>query len=213
MSAWFLDSELSTCLIQFCISHPKLFLQHDFFLDLLKFHSTNISQYAVANPTMCNDFQLFDCQLPPEQTSLCQRGIFNGQSLIPYFISRLIPTLKIFQCMQLYLLILFLLSYMFYYIILMLLQDNCTPLYIAAECGYNDVVKSLLAANANPNCICIVSYCTLKVNLDHALMYLQDWYTPLYVASAKGFNEVVKLLIAANADVNCICKVSCYIVI
>ena len=73
-------------------------------------------------------------------------------------------------------------------------------------------MKSLLAANANPNCICIVSYYTLKVNLDHVLMYLQGWYTPLYVASAKGFNEVVKLLMAANADVNCICKVSCYIV-
>ena len=55
-------------------------------------------------------------------------------------------------------------------------------------------------------------YCTLKINLDHVLMYLQDHFTPLYVASARGFNEVVKSLIAANADVNCICKVSCYIV-
>ena len=92
------------------------------------------------------------------------------------------------------------------------LQDNCTPLYIAAECGYNDVVKLLLAANANPNCICIVSYCTLKINLDHVLTYLQEQCTPVYVASAKGYNDVVKSLIAANADVNCICKVSCYIV-
>ena len=49
-------------------------------------------------------------------------------------------------------------------------------------------------------------------NLDRVLMHLQDQCTPLYVASAKGFNEVVKSLIAANADVNCICKVSCYIV-
>ena len=73
-------------------------------------------------------------------------------------------------------------------------------------------MKSLLGANANPNCICIVSYCTLKINLDHVLTYLQDQYTPLYVASAKGFNEVVKSLIAANADVNFICKVSRYIV-
>ena len=32
---------------------PKVFsLQHDFFLDLLKFHATNISCYAIANPTM-----------------------------------------------------------------------------------------------------------------------------------------------------------------
>ena len=39
-------------------------------------------------------------------------------------------------------------------------------------------------------------------------MYLQDYYTPLYVASAKGFNDVVKTLIEANANVNCVCKVS-----
>ena len=40
------------------------------------------------------------------------------------------------------------------------------------------------------------------------LLYLQDQYTPLYTASAKGFNDVVKSLVVANADVNCICKVS-----
>ena len=39
---------------------------------------------------------------------------------------------------------------------------------------------------------------------------LQDQYTPLYIASAKGFNDMVKSLIAANADVNCVCKVSCF---
>ena len=44
-------------------------------------------------------------------------------------------------------------------------------------------------------------------------MYLQDWCTPLFVASARGFNDVVKSLIAANADVNCVCKVSCYIMV
>ena len=38
-------------------------------------------------------------------------------------------------------------------------------------------------------------------------MYSQDHYTPLYAASAEGFNDVVKSLIAANADVNCVCKV------
>ena len=41
-------------------------------------------------------------------------------------------------------------------------------------------------------------------------MHLQDQLTPLYLASGKGFNEAVKSLIAANANVNCICKVSCY---
>ena len=42
------------------------------------------------------------------------------------------------------------------------------------------------------------------------IIHLQDQYTPLYAASARGFSEVVKHLIAANADVNCICKMSCY---
>ena len=41
-------------------------------------------------------------------------------------------------------------------------------------------------------------------------MYSQNQYTPLYAASAKGFNEVVQSLVTANADVNCVCKVSCY---
>ena len=44
-------------------------------------------------------------------------------------------------------------------------------------------------------------------------LYLQDQYTPLYAASAKGFNDVVKSLIAANADVNYMCKVSFYITV
>ena len=35
----------------------------------------------------------------------------------------------------------------------------------------------------------------------------QDQCTPLYAASGNGFNDVVKSLIAANADVNCVCKV------
>ena len=38
-------------------------------------------------------------------------------------------------------------------------------------------------------------------------VYLQDQCTPLYIASAKGFNDVVKILIAAKANVNCVCKV------
>ena len=41
-------------------------------------------------------------------------------------------------------------------------------------------------------------------------LLLQDQCTPLYVASTKGFTGIVKLLLAANANVNCICKVSCY---
>ena len=38
-------------------------------------------------------------------------------------------------------------------------------------------------------------------------VFLQDHCTPLYIASVEGFNDVVKSLIAANADVNYVCKV------
>ena len=43
----------------------------------------------------------------------------------------------------------------------------------------------------------------------NVMCVLQDRCTPLYIASVKGFNEVVKSLLAASADVNCVCIVSC----
>ena len=41
-------------------------------------------------------------------------------------------------------------------------------------------------------------------------MYVQDQCTPLYIAANRGFNEIVRLLLAANANVNSISKVSCH---
>jgi uncharacterized protein len=62
---------------------------------------------------------------------------------------------------------------------------DATPLYMASEYGHAEVVKLLLAANAD-------------VNIAERIMGT----TPLNIASAKGHTEVVKLLLAANADVN-----------
>ena len=42
------------------------------------------------------------------------------------------------------------------------------------------------------------------------ILYLQNQCTPLYAASEGGFTEIVKLLIAADANVDCICEVSHY---
>jgi len=44
---------------------------------------------------------------------------------------------------------------------MIMVQEGSTPLYTAAECGHNDVVKLLLAANADPNCISMVSFILL----------------------------------------------------
>ena len=71
-------------------------------------------------------------------------------------------------------------------------------------------MKLLLAANADPNCVCIVS---IYVNLSSLKiakpMYavfiyvcLQDQCT--LIASTKGFNDVMKSLLVVNADPNCI---------
>ena len=38
-------------------------------------------------------------------------------------------------------------------------------------------------------------------------MCLQNQCTPIYLASGEGFGEIVKSLIAANADVNCVVPV------
>ena len=43
------------------------------------------------------------------------------------------------------------------------LQEQCTPLYIASGRGFNEVVKSLIAANADVNCVCIVSYVCMHI--------------------------------------------------
>jgi len=41
---------------------------------------------------------------------------------------------------------------------IIMVQEGSTPLYTAADCGHSDVVKLLLAANADPNCVSIVSF-------------------------------------------------------
>ena len=37
--------------------------------------------------------------------------------------------------------------------LIIIVYEKCTPLYVAAECEQNDMVKLLLAANADPNCV------------------------------------------------------------
>ncbi len=60
-----------------------------------------------------------------------------------------------------------------------------TPLYIASENGYLEMVKFLLAS---------------KVKIDEPLKIFD--FTPLHVACEKGHAEIVKALVAQGADIN-----------
>lgn len=67
------------------------------------------------------------------------------------------------------------------------IATNCgmTPLHVAILKGHTDIVKTLIAANANVD----------------AAENTHGW-TPIYIASARGNIEMVKVLIDAGADVN-----------
>ena len=69
------------------------------------------------------------------------------------------------------------------------LQDGHTGLHLAAASGYHDVVKVLLNHK-----------CTIDPR-DH------EGITPLYLATYYGNYEIMKMLVAACADVNAVTKV------
>lgn len=64
-------------------------------------------------------------------------------------------------------------------------DQNWRPIHVAAEAGRADVVKLLIAQQADPNAGATTST-----------------QTPLHIAAAYGFTEVAKLLLAAQADPN-----------
>ena len=107
------------------------------------------------------------------------------------------------------------------------LQDQ-TPLYMASSVGYTDVVRSLIGRHANPNAECddydehfnTVNWTPLHAavdrrHLDILLLLLEcgahvdhrggQGQTALYMASSRGYTEIVGSLIARGADPNAIC--------
>ncbi|XP_065907302.1 uncharacterized protein [Dysidea avara] len=62
----------------------------------------------------------------------------------------------------------------------------CTPLYLAAGKGHNEVVKVLLLSNADVNCLCI------------------DQCTPLHIAVEEGHLMVVKTLLEFSVKLDCV---------
>ena len=69
------------------------------------------------------------------------------------------------------------------------LEDGGTPLYMASQSGYTDIVRLLIQANANPN-----------------LQLLSDGSSALHIASQRGHSDVVRILLNAKANPNCRAK-------
>ena len=65
------------------------------------------------------------------------------------------------------------------------LKDGATPLILASELGYTDIVRLLIQANADPN------------------LPLADGSSAIHTASRKGYSDVVRVLLGANVDPNC----------
>ena len=66
------------------------------------------------------------------------------------------------------------------------LEDGGTPLYVASEKGYADIVLLLIKAKANPN-----------------IQLLSSGSSALHFASDRGHSDVVRVLLDANANPNC----------
>lgn len=63
------------------------------------------------------------------------------------------------------------------------MKNGATPLYVASQEGYTDIVKLLLKTNANP---------TFKTN----------GITPLFMARQSRHLDIVSLLLNADSDTN-----------
>ena len=60
--------------------------------------------------------------------------------------------------------------------------------------------------------VCVANaYCMLIISSLVHNMVLQDLCTPLHYATIHGHSEVLSVLLAANADVNRMSKVSCMV--
>ena len=63
-------------------------------------------------------------------------------------------------------------------------QDGTTALFVAVRGSHDSIVKILLGARANMNCV------------------LRDGTTPLYYACDKGDTAIVKALLSAPSELN-----------
>jgi len=66
-------------------------------------------------------------------------------------------------------------------------EYKMTPLFFAAQAGFNDIVQVLLEKGAEPN---------------HQTLFFPNGWTPLHVAAAYGWYEVARMLLDGGAFVN-----------
>ena len=119
------------------------------------------------------------------------------------------------------------------YQIFFIIQDGSTPLVVASQRGYTDIVKLLLEAGATVDATCEVSPRTSLhvliildyIKQDFCLRWTNQWYlssifvvlyiqlsciwwqfdgnTALTLASHVGDADIVRLLLDAGADLDC----------
>ena len=95
-----------------------------------------------------------------------------------------------------------------YLTLIKILQNKWTALHLASSNGHDEVVRVLLSTKATVNtldkvgCIFCLHFNTKNwCNMCHC-MYIQWRQTPVFLASFKGHQKCVKLLINAGANVD-----------
>ena len=102
------------------------------------------------------------------------------------------------------------------------LKDGVTPLHMACQSGYIDIVRLLIQANANTNLRLLSNGCSalhvaslrghsdvVRILLDakaNPSLQADNGSTPLYLASQCGHANIVGLLLAAKANPDIFCK-------
>jgi ankyrin repeat protein len=78
-----------------------------------------------------------------------------------------------------------------------------TPLHLATEYGYRDIVELLLANKADVNAIVLAMMDTMA---GKSFLWLKVGCTPLHIAAGNGRKDVAKLLLANGANVSANCQ-------
>ena len=84
-----------------------------------------------------------------------------------------------------------------------LIQDGCSPVYVASHNGHKDVVDLLVSAGADIHLATKVCIFIIHIFLWYTYFHImQDGNVPLVVAAEKGHAQTVQRLLELGANVN-----------